>query len=787
MFAKLGTLMDRHRWPVIGVWLAVTVAGAVFGGGLFDRLATTSTNRADSESAIAQQRIDELAPEGSMVIAVIEGKDVYDPGLNASVTKASQEIKAMAGVKEVNDLYNGPGGQIGADNMSSTVRVELDPKLSQDARERLEDKVKARLKLIEAPKVTVGGTKIAERAFGEQSVQDLAIGESIALVALIVVLVLIFGGVIAAGLPLAVALVGVSGSLLLLLGLSYATKVSEYSLNVVTLLGIGLAVDYSLLIVARFREERLLHEPTEALVEAVARSGRAVAISGIAVAATLAGLTVFAEPLLAAVALGGAAVVVLATVAALTLVPALLSIAKDKIPAAGEGRFSFKTDLLAKLAVKAQQSPGPVALGVTVGLLVLAAPLLGANFANSDARALPHSNEARQAYDALQTKFNNDHPADVVVLVQAGPERADVRMFMNQVNNKLNAQVFRQEVRPDVPKGWTVLDLTPKGEVGGQESLDLVRKVRAMSTPFPKWVTGPSAEVVDYQDSLARRLPVAALIVLVVTMVVLFMLTGSVVIPLKAVLMNLLTLIATLGVLVVVFQWGWGQLPLFFDSWGGIDLTTPVLLFVFIFGLSMDYEVFLLARIKEEYDQRPDTNRAVLRGITKSGPVVTAAAICIVIVFLGFTVGGLVAVKEIGVGMTVAVIIDVTVVRGLLLPALMTMLDSWNWWAPRFLASLSMVPSAAAPAAPRKKTAKAKQATAAAPAVSAAPPTPAAASVTPAAASVTPAAEELTVEVPALAGRPASAAEELTVEVPALAGKPAVEAPPADPPPSGNA
>ena len=629
-----------------------------------------------------------------MVIAIIEGKDVYDPGLNASVTKASQEIKVMAGVVEVNDLYNGPGGQIGADNMSSTVRVELDPKLSEDARERLEDKIKARLKLIEAPKVTVGGTKIAERAFGEQSVRDLAIGESIALVALLVVLVLIFGGVIAAGLPLAVALVGVAGSLLLLFGLSYATKVSEYSLNVVTLLGIGLAVDYSLLIVARFREERLLHEPTEALVEAVARSGRAVAISGIAVAATLGGLTVFAEPLLAAVALGGAAVVVLATVAALTLVPALLSLAKDKIPAAGEGRFTFKTDLLAKLAAKAQQSPGPIALGVTVGLLVLAAPLLGANFANSDARALPHSNEARQAYDTLQTKFNNEHPEDVVVLLQAGPERADVRMFMNQVNNQLNAQVFRQEVRPDVPKGWTVLDLTPKGEVGGPESLELVRKVRAMSTPFPKWVTGPSAEVIDYQDSLARRLPIAALIVLVVTVVVLFTLTGSVVIPLKAVLMTLLTLIATLGVLVVVFQWGWGQLPLFFDSWGGIDLTTPVLLFVFIFGLSMDYEVFLLA--PDQGGVRPSpatpTGRS-LRGHHGTGPVVTTAALLIVHRLPRLhgrrpdrgqgdrlRHDGRRAARRHGG-------------PGLLLPALMTMLGSWNWWAPGFLRSLSKAPA----------------------------------------------------------------------------------------------
>ncbi|WP_238009695.1 MMPL family transporter [Dactylosporangium sp. AC04546] len=679
MFAKLGALVDRYRWPVVAGWLVLVVCGGVFGGGLFDRLETTTTNRSDSESAVAQDTIDRIAPQGSIVIAVIEGRDVYDGGLNASVSKAANEIRAMTGVKEVNDLYTGQGGQVGADNMSTTVRVELDPRLNDADREALEDRVRDRLEMIEAPSVVVGGDKIAERAFAEQSVDDLAIGESVAFVALLVALVLIFGGVVAASLPLAVAVAGVTGSLLLLLGLSYVTKVSEYSLNVVTLLGIGLAVDYSLLIVARFREERRTHEPGDALVVAVERSGRAVLISGVAVALTLGGLAVFAEPLLAAVALGGAAVVVLATLAALTLVPALLSFAKHRIKASAEP----KRNLLARLATKAQEKPGPVALAVVAGLLVLAAPLLGANFANSDARALPHSNEARQAYDALQTKFNNNHPDDVVVLVEAGSERADVRMFMNQIN-QLQQDLFRLEVRRDVPKGWTVLDLTPKGEVGGAESYDLVRKVRAVATPFPKYVTGSAAEVVDYRQSLAGRLPLAALIVLLVTVVLLFALTGSVVIPLKAVLMNLLTLLATLGVLVAVFQWGWGQLPLFFDSWGGVDLTTPVLLFVFIFGLSMDYEVFLLARIKEEYDLRPDTNRAVLRGITRSGPVVTAAAICIGIVFLGFTFGGLVAVKEIGVGMTVAVLIDVTVVRGLLLPALMTMLDNWNWWAPKF-------------------------------------------------------------------------------------------------------
>ncbi|WP_433212571.1 MMPL family transporter [Dactylosporangium sp. CS-047395] len=673
-------MFAKYRWAIVGFWLAVTVAGAVFGGGLFDRLATTGTNRADSESAVGQARIDELAPSGSMVFAVVEGFEPYDPRLIATVSAAAQEIRAMPGVKEVNDLYTGVGGGIGADNRSVSVRVELEPGLAEAPREALEDRVRARLQQIQAPSVLVGGTKLAERAFADQSVHDLAIGESVAFAFLLVALYLFFGGVLAAALPIAVTVASVTGSLLVLLGLSHVTKVSEYSLNVVTLLGIGLAVDYSLLIVARYREERLRHEPAEALDVAVRRAGRAVVISGLAVTLTLAGLTAFAEPLLAAVALGGAAVVALATVAALTLVPALIALSGDRITPAARVRWG---GLLARLAKRAQREPARVALLATVALLVLAAPLLGANLANSDARALPSSNEARRAYDVMETKFQNNAAPPVSVLLQAGADRAEVRDLMNRIAADLRAELVRQDVRSDVPAGWTILDLTPKGGVGGSEGYDLVRRVRAMATPFPKWVTGPAAEVVDYRASLAGRLPAAALVVLLVTMALLFALTRSVLIPIKAVLMNLLTLAATLGVLIVLFQWGWGQVPLFFDSWGGLDLTTPVLLFVFIFGLSMDYEVFLLARIKEEYDARPDTDRAVLRGIARSGPVVTAAAICIGIVFLGFAAGGLVAVKEIGVGMAVAILIDVTIVRGLLLPALMGMLDRWNWWAPK--------------------------------------------------------------------------------------------------------
>jgi putative drug exporter of the RND superfamily len=730
VFAKLGTMMCRHRWAVAGAWLAVLVAGLVFGGGLFDRLGNPENLRPDAESVLAQHRIDQLAPEGPLVIAVVEGRDVYDPGLVSNVTDVVKQVKAIPGVKDVDDLYTSPGGQIGADNFSTTVVVELAPNLPEERRQQVEDQVSAHLKTIQAPSVLVGGTKLAERAFADQAVSDLAVGESVAFVLLIVALVVVFGGVVAGGLPLAVAITAVAGTLLGLLALSTVTTISQYAVNVVTLLGIGLAVDYSLLIVARYREELArasglagaggpagagvpagAGEPAEAIPRATATAGRAVLISGLAVAAAFGGLALFAEPLLAAMALGGAVVAVLATAAALTLVPALLAIAGSRVPPAGAETWVTRLlarlwrvarlprrpagpGLLARLAAFAQRRPGPVALGVTLGMLVLAAPFAVANLQNSDARALPRDNEVRRAYDVLQAKFNNQQAAKVNVVAEIDAGSPELRRFLNELNRQ--PQVLRLELRRDVAPGATVVDLTPKGPTAGPQSRELVRSIRSLRTPFPKQVTGEAAKVVDYQESLRQRLPVAALVLLVAMVVLLFALTGSVVIPVKALLMNLLTLFATLGVLVALFQWGWGSLPLRFDSWGGLDLTTPILLFVFVFGLSMDYEVFLLSRIKEEYDRRvargragrsgqADNDRAVLAGITRSGPVVTAAAVCLGIVFLGFAVGGLVAVKEVGVGMAVAILLDVTAVRGLLLPALMTMLGEWNWWAPRRL------------------------------------------------------------------------------------------------------
>ncbi|MGI5212539.1 MMPL family transporter [Plantactinospora sp. CA-290183] len=755
MFAALGRSMWRWRWPVLLVWLALAVGGAAFGGQVFDRLSSTESLRPDAESQQAQRRVDQLLPEGPTVVAVVRDRDPYDPGLVASVGRVRAELLAVPGVVAVEDLYNAAGGRIGADNRSTLVRVELAGALAATGRdgerERVEDRVVVLLRDIDAPRVLVGGEELAERAFGEQAVRDAAVGESIALGVLLVALVVILGGLLAGLIPLAVALGAVAVTLLGLLGLGAVTEVGEFTVNVVTLLGIGLAVDYALLVIYRFREERAAAgdggaEPAVLLARTMATAGRAVLVSGLAVAAAMTGLSVFAEPLLAAMALGGALAVTVATAAGLTLLPALIAVAHRRIPdlradtRVGRGRAAVTrllrrgapartapasrtsggtpaagTGLLGRLAGYAQRHPQPVTWTVCAGLLLLALPFLfGANLANSDARALPSGMEARQVHDVLLRDFEAGRAAPVTVVVEADPASAAVRDLMNQLN--VLPQVIRMQPRPDVPGNAVVIDLTPRGETGGPESREVVRAVRTLDQPLPLLVGGPAAELVDYRESVADRLPLAVLVLLLVTGVLLFALTGSLVIPVKALLMNALTLLATLGVLVVVFQWGVGAALLGVESWGAIDLTTPVLLFVFVFGLSMDYEVFLLARIREEWDRFSGLRtpaararagqRAVLTGITRTGPVVTAAAVCIVIVFLGFLLGELTAVKEIGFGLVVAVLLDVTVVRGLLLPAVMTLLGEWNWWAPAPLRRLydrfsarRPVPGAA-PAAP---------------------------------------------------------------------------------------
>ncbi|GAA2376340.1 putative membrane protein [Catellatospora methionotrophica] len=746
MLARLGRIAARGRYAVIAGWAAIALCGAVFGGSVYDRTEPLDDLRPDAESTVAQARLDALTPTGEQLVAVLSGRNFFATDLVNQATQIMFEIRAIPGVVKVTDAYTAGSSQISADSESSLVVVELSPQLSDDEALAVADKVSAALHRIDVPQVLVGGKLLAERDFGDQAIADAALGESVALVVLCGALIVMLGGLAAGSLPIGAALATVAGTLLALTGLAGVTGVSDYTVNVVTLLGLGLAVDYSLLIVARFREERAADPRAplpELLSRTVATAGRAVLVSGLAVGAALSGLFVFADPLLAAMALGGALVVLLATVAGLTLVPALITIAHRHIPAPGTRTWVWRRParrgpgLLARSAAFAQRRPVAVALAVTAALLTLGVPLLHVNLADSDARSLPASSEARQAYEAYEHHFAAKYPEPVPVVIEGAATDLAVQSLLARI--RALPGVTDVDLRENMPPQVVVAEVERPGLAAGEQTQQLVRDVRALDTTVPVLVAGPAAQLIDAKEATGDRLPIALGVVIVATALLLFLLTGSLVVPVKALLMNLLTMLATLGVLVAVFQWGWGSGLLGFTPWGALDLTTPLLLFVFVFGLSMDYEVFLLARIREEWarrtgDDRAANDRAVLAGITATGPVVTAAAVSIGIVFLGFALGELIAVKEIGVGMAVAVLLDVTVVRGLLLPAAMSLLGRANWWPTRTPA----LPTPSAPTVPQpRRTRPTKPTTSTTPSASATTSTPVA-PATPAAPARTP-------------------------------------------------
>jgi RND superfamily putative drug exporter len=672
MLGRWGRAVTRWRLPVIGVWIVVALVGAVVGGGVFDRTQSVDDLRSSAESMRAEARLDQLDPEGETLVAVLAGEDFFTPGLVQTATNVFNGLRQTPGIVDVNDAYTA-GGLVSADGDSSVAVIEFDPKLDEERALELADDAAARIRTIDAPEVLIGGELLAERTFADQAVDDAVFGESIALVVLVVVLILFLGGFVAGLLPLISALVTIAGALLALNALAGAVAVSEFAVNVVTLLGLGLAVDYSLLVIARFRQERVAtpDAPLEDLLErTIGAAGRAVLVSGLAVAIALAGLAVFGTPVLAAMALGGLLAVLLATLAGLTLVPALIAVVHRRIPTPGTKTWVWRRPrperrgLLAALAAFSQRRPIPVALVAAAGLLALAFPITGLDVTNQDAKGLPEGTEERQVAERLERDFSLANvPVSVVIAAeQSDPKIQDLMRFL-----------FSQGDRDDVgiagdPKpGVTVVEINPQGPAAGPRAQQIVHNVRGYDAPAPVLVGGPAAELIDAKESTRARLPIALLVIFIPTALLLFALTRSVLIPLKALVLNLLTLGATLGALVLIFP-------------DPLDITTPLLLFMFIFGLSMDYEVFLLARIKEEWDRTRDNDQAVLAGITASGPVVTAAAISIGIVFLGFALGELVQVKEVGIGMAIAVLLDVTVVRGLLLPATMTLLGRFNWW-----------------------------------------------------------------------------------------------------------
>jgi RND superfamily putative drug exporter len=699
VFASLGRFAYRRRVPVVLAWVLLLGVGIGVGGEVFGRLGTGSGLRDDAESVVVSDVLARVGGGGSGVTGLIDGR--RGPAFRAEVARAVEDLEAVAGVERVTGPFPaaragqgagaGQGGRpqdnplVARDGNAVLVRVELEPGLDGPEHDRAVERVSERLRAVDAPRVLIGGEAVARNEFQELAREDLERGETLALPVMVVLLFLVFRGVVAALTPLLVAVVAVAGALLILLGVSEVADISAYSVNVVTMLGLGLAVDYSLLVISRFREERAAGLELPAAIErTLATAGRTVAFSGLTVAASLCGLLVFAEPFLRSMAWGGIGVVLVAMVAALTLVPGLLGlwgrrIRPGRAPSSDHGLFY-------RLSRLVQRAAPVIVVLVAALLVVLALPFRHARLENSGLESLPRSSESRQLFETVEARFQGGGTDPVVVVVESLPGSPLVADYLRRVQELPG--VARVEPRPGVPPQLTVLDVIPEGSSQGPVATRLVARIRALERPVAAGVTGSAAFLVDYRDSLTGRLPYALGLIGLVTFALLFLMTGSVVVPVKAIVMNVLSLGASFGALVWVFQDGHLSGLLGFDPPGMVDITIPVLIFVFAFGLSMDYEVFLLSRIKEAWDQTGDNDRAVALGLQRSGRIVTSAAALIVVVFLGFAAGELLTIKEVGLGMAIAVVLDATVVRMLLVPATMKLMGRWNWWAPPALRRL---------------------------------------------------------------------------------------------------
>ncbi|MFI8875959.1 MMPL family transporter [Streptomyces sp. NPDC055243] len=690
MLAALARTATRRPRTVVLIWLLLLVLGLGFGTRVFGDLTSSVEDVPGSESVVTEERLAELTPEGEDFNAVVSASAVETPQLRAQVGDAVADVRKQPGIAEVPDPYT-TRGLVAQDGKALLIPVALKGGLDDDAEEEAVGDAADRLREISAGEVAVSGGPLLGEQMGGRAQEDVAQAELITLPAVLVVLLLIFGGLRAAGLPLLVTVSAVAGAFLTLYGFSQFTEISVYAVQIVTMLGLGLAVDYALLMVIRFREERGKTDDVARAVHAtVARAGRTVLFSGLTVAISLSGLVWFPSPFLRSMGLAAGAVVVVDMLAALTLLPALLALFGGKIaPAGSKSRTSkptwwrAKSDqapepgaFFARLALFSARRPLAVTTTVVAVLTLLALPAFGMRINIGDARQLPHDTEARQLYDTVREHYPAGTDTDPVqVLIGPGAEP--------DCEDKIRALPgIRAADGERLSDGTILLELTPTGSVDGPTATRLVEQVRDLRGDEPVRVTGNAASLVDFRSMLAERAPWAVLTVLVALFGLLFAFTGSLLLPLRTLATTLLSLGAALGVVVWVFQDGHLAGLLGGEGLGALSLTAPPLIIAIAFGLAMDYELFILSRMRETWLETGDHRAAVVEGLRRSGRVVSCAALLLAIVFGGFMTGGFSPILQIGLGLTLAVLIDATVVRMFLVPATMTLLGRRAWWAP---------------------------------------------------------------------------------------------------------
>jgi putative drug exporter of the RND superfamily len=713
MLDRIGRLVTARRRLVLVVALVAFAVSGALGAGVADRLSSGGFQDPDAESTRAEDLLRDRFHTGTpnvVLLVTADGRSVDDPDVAAAGVALTEELAAEPGVAEVASYWSlgnvPPLRNTDGDRAIVVGRIEGDEDTVDD---RIAELAPAYTRDGATVDVEVGGFAEVFRQVGTTIEEDLARAEMIALPVTLVLLIVVFGSVVAAALPLAVGALAVVGTMLVLSGLAAVTQVSIFSLNLTTAMGLGLAIDYSLFIVSRFREElRGGAEPDDAVRTTVRTAGRTVAFSALTVAASLSALLVFPLAFLRSFAYAGVAVALIAAVAAVVVLPALLALLGRRVdaltlwhrraPAEGTGVWH-------RVAVAVMRRPLPIATAVVVVLLVLGGPFLRIDFGLPDDRVLPDDASSHQVSQVLRDEFSSEEATALSVVAPDAGDPAGLTGAVDDYASRLSAvpgvarvdaltgsYILGRQVLEGGPAAarfeadqGTWLSVVPSVEAYSAEGEDLVRAVRATPAPFDVEVAGPSAQLLDSKASLFGRLPLAVAVIAVVTFVLLFLLFGSVVVPVKALVLNVLSLSATFGAMVWVFQDGNLSGVLDFTPTGTIDTTTPILMFCIAFGLSMDYEVFLLSRIKEEYDRTGDDVASVARGLERTGRIVTAAAVLIAVVLVAFATSRVTFIKLFGVGLTLAVLMDAFLIRATLVPAFMRLAGRANWWAPAWL------------------------------------------------------------------------------------------------------
>jgi uncharacterized membrane protein YdfJ with MMPL/SSD domain len=709
MFERLGARVFARRKVVLIVGLVLLVLGGLWGGSVSKLLSSGGYYDPHSESVKADNDITHKlqVPAVDAIVLFTSTAQVSDPAAEGPIEAALAAVPRSAVPSYTTYWTSHQARQVSTNGRATYVDLRLAGK-SDAAQQHSLAVVRSTLASADLKNITVqyGGAVTLNEEISGQVSKDLRVAELVSLPIVLVLLIIIFGSLVSAGLPLAVGILGIVGASAILRVLTMFVSVSVFALNLVTVLGLGLAVDYALFVVSRFREE-LDRQPTvrRAVTRTMATAGRTVAFSGVTIAASLASLTLFPETFLRSMGYGGVAVVLVDVIAALTILPALLAILghrvnalrvpsvtrhKSTAPDAGtSASVLVEHGAWYRLANSVMRRPVAYTVAIIVVLGIMAAPFANVIFGGYTARVLPTSSPGRIVSDTLARDFPANATNPIQVVVEGVSDQAALGAYVQRLEAVKGAAGAAIVV---VHADNALVQVAFNGDPISSAARATLQHVRAVPRPSGTQVLvgGYTAFLVDQLNSIGHVLPWMLAVMVLAMLVLLFLAFGSFVLPFKAVLMNALSIGASFGAVTWVFQSGHLSNLLGFSKLGYLDATDPILMLAVVFGLSMDYEVFLLSRIREEWDASKArgesaelrNRHAVAVGLQRSGRIITSAAILLVIVVGSFASSQVTTLKLLGFGMALAIFVDATVVRAMLVPALMRLLGAANWWAP---------------------------------------------------------------------------------------------------------